>query len=156
MENIVRKGEIACSKQFLLFSLCFQPYMALIFHCKCTLKCRLQIVSIWTSLKFCPLVMGYHTNKFFCPSIKVKYILQVPHWVRGEESAIMLEPRYHVLPLLGLGTSIGTGPEGLKADVIVVKNFDELDQRAQEVCLNICSYPLNESYVCHLPHNPEF
>ena len=27
--------------------------MALIFHFKCTLKCCLQFVSIWTSLKFC-------------------------------------------------------------------------------------------------------
>ena len=42
MENIVRKGEIACNKQFLLFSQCFLPYMTLIFHFKCTLKCRLQ------------------------------------------------------------------------------------------------------------------
>ena len=53
MENIVRKGEIACNKQFLLFSQCFLPSMALIFHSKCTLKCRLRFVSIWTSLKFC-------------------------------------------------------------------------------------------------------
>ena len=58
VENIVRKGEIACNKQFLLFSQCFLPYIALIFHLKCTLKCCLQFVSIWTSLKFCCLVMG--------------------------------------------------------------------------------------------------
>ena len=31
VENIVRKGEIACIKQFLLFSQCFLPYMTLIF-----------------------------------------------------------------------------------------------------------------------------
>ena len=49
----VYKGEIACNKQILLFSKCFLPYMVLIFHSKCTLKCRLQFVSIWTSLKFC-------------------------------------------------------------------------------------------------------
>ena len=59
VENIVRKGEIACNKQFLLFSQCFLPYMVLIFHFKCTFKCRLRFVSIWTSLKFCRLVMGY-------------------------------------------------------------------------------------------------
>ena len=58
MENIVRKGEVACNKQFILFSQCFLPYMVLIFHFKCTLKCRLQFVSIWTTLKFCHLVMG--------------------------------------------------------------------------------------------------
>ena len=65
-ENIVRKGEIACNKQFLLFSQCFLPYMAHIFHLKCTFKCCLQSVSIWTSLKFCCLVIGYcHFNYLF-------------------------------------------------------------------------------------------
>ena len=54
MENIVRKGEIACNKQFVLFSQYFLPNMALIF----ILKCRLQFVSIWTSPKFCCLVMA--------------------------------------------------------------------------------------------------
>ena len=34
--NIVRKGEIACNKQFLLFSQCFLPNLTLIFHFKCT------------------------------------------------------------------------------------------------------------------------
>ena len=43
MENIVRKGEIACYKQLLLFLQCFLPYMALIFDFKCTLKCLLAI-----------------------------------------------------------------------------------------------------------------
>ena len=42
VENIVRKGEIACNKPFLLFSQCFLPYMVLIFHFKCTSKCGLQ------------------------------------------------------------------------------------------------------------------
>ena len=32
VENIVRKGEIACNKQFHLLSQCFLPYMALIFR----------------------------------------------------------------------------------------------------------------------------
>ena len=63
MENIVRKGEIACKKQFLLFSQCFLPYMVLIFHFKCTLKCRQEFVSIWTCLKFCRLVKGYTNHK---------------------------------------------------------------------------------------------
>ena len=58
VENIVRKGEIACYKQFLLFSHCFLPYMVLIFYFKCTLKCRLQFVSIWTCLEFCRLGKG--------------------------------------------------------------------------------------------------
>ena len=49
VENIVRKGEIACKKQYLLFSQCFLPDIALIFHLKCILKCRLQLVSVWTN-----------------------------------------------------------------------------------------------------------
>ena len=32
--------------------------MALIFNLNCTLKCLMQIFSIWTSLKFCCLVIG--------------------------------------------------------------------------------------------------
>ena len=40
VENIVREGEIAWNKQFLLFSQCFLAYMALIFRFECTLKCR--------------------------------------------------------------------------------------------------------------------
>ena len=54
----LRKREIACNKQFLLFSKCFLPNMVLIFLFKCTLKCHLQFVSIWNSLKFCGLAMG--------------------------------------------------------------------------------------------------
>ena len=61
IENIVRKGVIACNKQILFFSQCFLPYMALIFHFKYTLKCCLQFVSIWTSLKFCCMVMGWRS-----------------------------------------------------------------------------------------------
>ena len=52
VENMVRKGEIACNKQFLLFSPCFLPFMALIFHFKHTLKCYLQFVPTSTSLNF--------------------------------------------------------------------------------------------------------
>ena len=48
---MVRKGEIACNKQFLLLSPCFLPYVTLTFHFKCTLKCRLQFVSIFDQSK---------------------------------------------------------------------------------------------------------
>ena len=47
-----------CEKRRNCFSQCFLPYMALLFHVKCTLECRLQFTSVWTSLKFCHLVMG--------------------------------------------------------------------------------------------------
>ena len=38
MESIVRKREVDCKKQFLLFPQCFLPCMALILHYKCALK----------------------------------------------------------------------------------------------------------------------
>jgi len=58
--------------------------------------------------------------------------VMVPHWVRGVESAEMLQPRPRRLPMLGLGGSIATPPEGLTAEVLVVKSFAELKERAAE------------------------
>ena len=62
MENILRKGEIVCNKQFLLFSQCFLPYMIYIFNFKCTLKYCLQFASIWTSLRY--LSSGNRLNEY--------------------------------------------------------------------------------------------
>lgn len=58
--------------------------------------------------------------------------VMVPHWVRGAESAEMLEPRPRRLPMLGLGGSIATHPEGITAEVLVVKSFADLHERARE------------------------
>ncbi|MFT5142058.1 MAG: carboxypeptidase Q [Thalassolituus oleivorans] len=56
----------------------------------------------------------------------------VPKWVRGHESVTMVEPRQANIPMLGLGNSIGTGPEGVTADVLVVKSFEDLGARSAE------------------------
>src|SRR5204862_7721746 len=44
----------------------------------------------------------------------------VPKWVRGAESAEIVEPAPHALVMLGLGDSIGTPPEGIQADVLTI------------------------------------
>lgn len=58
--------------------------------------------------------------------------VMVPHWVRGEESLELLSPRRRQLPMLGLGGSVGTPPGGIRAEVLVVGSFDELEARADE------------------------
>ena len=66
--------------------------------------------------------------------------VMVPHWVRGRESARVVSPVAQELVMLGLGGSIGTPPEGLEADTLVVGSFDELNARAADVAGKIVVY----------------
>jgi len=56
----------------------------------------------------------------------------VPHWMRGEETAALVEfpgqaqSTMQKIVLCALGGSVATPPEGIEADVIAVRNFDEL------------------------------
>ena len=66
--------------------------------------------------------------------------VMVPHWVRGNESLELIAPRPARLPMLGLGMSVGTPPEGITADVIVVSSFEELEARSSELAGKIVLY----------------
>lgn len=77
----------------------------------------------------------------------------VPHWVRGEKekgNIKLTDGTIHQLHLCALGNSEGTGKEGLKASVIEIKNFGELDRlgtagiKGKIVFFN---YPMNPAYI---------
>jgi carboxypeptidase Q len=59
--------------------------------------------------------------------------VKVPHWVRGQESLEIVSPHRSPLVMLGLGNSVGTPAEGIEAEVLVVRNFTELDAAAARV-----------------------
>ena len=58
--------------------------------------------------------------------------VMVPHWVRGEETAALIQfpgqaqNTTQKIVLCALGDSVATPPEGIEADVVAVRNFDEL------------------------------
>src|SRR6266446_5347985 len=64
--------------------------------------------------------------------------VMVPHWVRGEETAAlvqfpgMAENTTQKIVLCALGASVATPPEGITAEVVGVKNFDELKSLPRE------------------------
>lgn len=65
------------------------------------------------------------------------FILTIFFYERGEESAELIEPRRKKLSILGLGYTIGTPPEGIEAEVLVVKSFADLTSRANDVRIKI-------------------
>ncbi len=56
----------------------------------------------------------------------------VPHWVRGEETAALVQfpgqapGTTQKIVLCALGPSVATPPNGIEAEVIAIRNFDEL------------------------------
>ena len=59
--------------------------------------------------------------------------VMVPNWVRGAESAEIVEPGRHTLSVIGLGGTVATPAGGLDAEVVVVSSFPELRAKAAEV-----------------------
>jgi hypothetical protein len=77
----------------------------------------------------------------------------VPHWVRGKKEFAGYQtkkpnagPEFDVL---AIGNSVGTGDKGVLAQVIEVKNFEELNQRKDEVRGKIVfyNYPFNKALL---------
>ena len=64
--------------------------------------------------------------------------VMVPHWVRGEETAALVQwpggapETTQKIVLTALGGSVATPPEGITAEVVVVNNFDELQSLGRE------------------------
>ncbi len=65
----------------------------------------------------------------FADSVKLQPVM-VPHWLRGqkEEARIVNSRKLGTVALniCALGGSIGTGPTGVNANIVEVKNFDDL------------------------------
>ncbi|MGI8437436.1 MAG: M20/M25/M40 family metallo-hydrolase [Chthoniobacterales bacterium] len=65
--------------------------------------------------------------------VKLEKVM-VPHWVRGEETAALVEfpgqaeKTTQKIVLTALGGSVATPAEGITAEVVVVKDFDELEE----------------------------
>src|SRR5688572_21312668 len=46
--------------------------------------------------------------------------VMVPRWIRGRESAEIIDPPRHQVAMLGLGGTVATPPGGLEADILLV------------------------------------
>jgi hypothetical protein len=80
----------------------------------------------------------------------------VPHWVRGEERAELVafpgKTAFNQrLVLTTLGGSSSTGPEGMRGEIVVVRNFDELKAKAANVPGRIVLFDM--PYDTHLSDN---
>jgi len=64
----------------------------------------------------------------------------VPSWWRGEERVELVAPYPRRLRVHTLGGSVGTGPEGITGEVLVVGSFEELAARAGEAAGRIVLY----------------
>jgi hypothetical protein len=76
----------------------------------------------------------------------------VPHWVRGgKDEAWIVTPgkKNQSLDVIALGNSVGTGPKGIQAPVVLVNSFEELEQKKESVKGKIVfyNYKFNDTYV---------
>jgi carboxypeptidase Q len=77
--------------------------------------------------------------------------VMVRKWVRGNESCQLVEPRSLRIDMLGLGGSVGTEAEGLRAEVVVVddkeelKELDDAQVRGKIIVFNCAMPPYSET-----------
>jgi carboxypeptidase Q len=74
----------------------------------------------------------------------------VPHWVRGgKDEAFTLGFKTTALDVLALGNSMGTGPKGVTAPVVLINSFEELEKKKAEIKGKIVfyNYKFNDSYI---------
>lgn len=66
--------------------------------------------------------------------------VMVPVWKRGNESCSLVAPRKAKMNFMSYGGSVATPEEGITAPVLVVRSYEELQQRASEVNGKIVVY----------------
>ncbi len=76
----------------------------------------------------------------------------VPHWVRGEkeQATIINGSTKKDIPVCALGMSIATPPEGITAELIEVKNFDELKSLGEEKIkgkIVFYNHPFDQTFI---------
>ena len=79
--------------------------------------------------------------------------VNVTRWFRNEEHARLIEPRDYIIAISSLGSSVGTPEDGILAYATVVRSFDDLKARSDEVSGKIVifnqdyrGYPDSSSY----------
>lgn len=76
---------------------------------------------------------------------------KVPHWTRGtkEEVSFTIAGKKTMLDVLALGNSIGTGMKGIRAPVVLINSFEELEQRKEEIKGKIVfyNYKFNPTFI---------
>ena len=75
----------------------------------------------------------------------------VPHWVRGGKDKLIADnaTTKKSLDVLALGNSIGTGPRGINAKILLVNSFDELELKKDMVKGKIVfyNYKFNSTFI---------
>jgi carboxypeptidase Q len=75
----------------------------------------------------------------------------IPHWVRGgkDQAAMIFGGKRRPIAVIALGNSVATKPGGITAPMILIRDFDELEKRQDEIKGKIVFYnhPFNSNFV---------